>query len=171
MITDYKKLLEQVGAENFKNRVNYLNESINRFLEEGDYPETVVCSERILEHVVLDYFSDIVRLKDFHGIEHTKTDKVVAYTVYWLLRRKPIQITQFSEKDRDIFINERFACNLLLAECLMSEDSNVVLEKENEQKLEDYIDLVLYYFKYRQLNAQVIELLIESFKIGKIFGA
>ncbi|MCM1498867.1 MAG: hypothetical protein NC124_10425 [Clostridium sp.] len=32
--------------------------------------------------------------------------------------------------------------------------------------LDKYIDLLLYYFKYRELNPQVIELIIESFKMG-----
>lgn len=64
-----------------------------------------------------------------------------------------------------VICNERYACNLLLAECLLESDTaitdNAILEK-----LDKYIDLLLYYFKYRAINPQVIELLIESFKMG-----
>lgn len=39
---------------------------------------------------------------------------------------------------------------------------------ENKQKLDEYIDLLLYYMKYRECNPQVLELAIESFKMGTL---
>lgn len=166
---DYRTMLEEIGEDNFRRRQVEISEAIEKFLDEAGYPESVICNERILYHVLLDYYTDISRLKDFHGIENTKTDKIMGYLVFWILRRKPIQITDFSEVEKDVFVNERFACNLLIAECLLDKEDKV-LTADMEKKFEKYIDLLLYYFKYRQFNPQVIELLIESFKMGREFG-
>lgn len=43
------------------------------------------------------------------------------------------------------------------------------LNKDEISQFDKYLDLLLYYFKYRQVTPQVIELLIESFKIGRLF--
>ena len=75
-------------------------------------------------------------------IKHTKSDKVIAYTVYWLLRRTPIQLTEFSESEYDIFVNERFACNLLLAECLLEKDINIT-DGDTVEAFDKYIDLLM----------------------------
>ncbi|MCM1179021.1 MAG: hypothetical protein NC347_02100 [Clostridium sp.] len=162
---DYTELLKEVGEDNFNAWYKELLASIDKFLSEAEYPDSVICNERILYHVLLDYYSDISRLKLFHEIKHTKTDKVIAYTIYWILRRKPIQLAKFSDSEHDIFVNERYACNLLLAECLLGENVNITNSKVLDD-LDKYIDLLLYYFKYRELNPQVIELMIESFKMG-----
>lgn len=162
---DYTELIRIVGENNFYSRFDELLNSINKFLSNAGYPDFYECNERILYHVLLDYFSDISRLKEFHDIKHTKSAKVIAYTVYWLLRRKPIQIKEFSNSEYDIFVNERFACNLLISDCLLGNDISIT-DSDVIDDLDKYVDLLLYYFKYRQLNPQVIELLIESFKIG-----
>lgn len=169
MERSYSEILEKVGRNEFQSRLIEMEKSINKFLSQAKYPDWVKCNTRILYHALLDYFADITRLKEFHSIKHTKTDKVVAYLVYWILRRKPIQLNQDSEEEKDIFVNERFACDFLLGECL-TENKNVQLTEALADKLDKYIDLLLYYFKYRQYNPQVIELLIESFKMGNAFN-
>jgi hypothetical protein len=168
MEKDYQELMHDVGEKKFSSRFDELLKTINDFLQEAQYDDNVVCNERILYHVLLDYYSDIRRLKEFHDILHTKTDKVMAYLIFWIVRRKPIQYTKFSEDEKDIFVNERFACYLLINECLWKEGYYKINDGEAEQ-VDAYIDLLLYYFKYRQINPQVIELMIESFKIGRLF--
>lgn len=172
MKPSYQELLEQIGEENFDSRFAELLRQINAFLEEGRYDENIICNERILYHVLLDYYSDIKRLKDFHEIVHTKTDKKFAYLIYWFLRRKPIQIKEFLTDEKDIFVNERFCCYLLMNECLLQSDGgpiNTKLSDEEMKKFEKYIDMLLYYFKYRQVNEQMLELIIETFKLGRLF--
>ncbi len=169
MQQDYMELFDKVGREKFESRFTELLKEINAFLHQAQYDGNVVCNERILYHVLLDYYSDILRLKEFHDIKYAKTDKVIAYLIYWIIRRKPIQLKEFSDTEKDIYVNERFACTLLLSECLLN-NSDKNLTKEQAQKFDKYVDLLLYYFKYRQVNPQVIELVIESFKIGKFFS-
>lgn len=38
------------------------------------------------------------------------------------------------------------------------------------KQINEYLESILYYFKYRQINPQTIELLIETFKIGRLFA-
>ena len=95
--------------------------------------ETAYCNERILMQVILDYFMDVMRLKEFHSIERIRTEKLFAYTISWIVRRKPIQFRDYSEEERDIFINERFAAYLLINECLMCGTKHFVQEAYAEK--------------------------------------
>lgn len=172
MRTDYQELLKDIGKDNFNSRFDELLKQINAFLSEAKYDESVNCNERILYHALLDYYSDIARLKDFHEIKHTKTDKKMAYLVYWIQRRKPIQFGEYLSKEKDIFVNERFCCYLLINECLLqSSDAaiNIKLDEEKMSMFDRYIDMVYYYLKYRQVDPQVLELVIETFKAGRLF--
>lgn len=49
-------------------------------------------SSNALDHVVVDYFVDIDRLKDFQNIQLTYESKIYAYLAFWLLRHKPLQL-------------------------------------------------------------------------------
>lgn len=161
----YQGLIDQIGEDKFQERFKYLRDTMEEFINQAGYQSSVICNDRILIHVLLDYFSDIERLKDFHGIEKVRTDKIFAYTIYWILKRKRLQFKDESIEEKDIFVNERFAVFLLINECIINCVSKK-LDKEGSKKFDEYIDYVLYYFKYREYNAQVIELIIESFKMG-----
>lgn len=168
----YHELLEIFTEDKIKERFFFLKNKANAFLETAGYAGSVQCSDRILMHVVVDYFSDIARLKNFHNIEHTNKDKITAYLLHWILRRKPLQFIDFDiESEKDIFVNERFALSILINECIFDEfkENEVpVLAEEDMKKFDTYIELVQYYFQYRECNAQVIELLIASFRMGRL---
>lgn len=179
MTENYIELIESVGKDVFQSRFIELQKQINEFLVTAGYIPSAAevgcaeCNDRILYHVLLDYYSDIQRLKPFHGIEYPKPDKNIAYLSYWILRRKPIQIDNSVEKDKDIFINERFVCYMITYECLQQKQKNsssLKLDQPSAEAYSKYIDLLLYFLKYRECNAQMLELLIETFKIGIVFG-
>ena len=162
---DYQYIMEIVGKNKFQERFQELLQTANQFIEEAGYAGNVECNERILLHVMLDYYSDIFRLKEFHGLEKVRTEKIFAYTVAWIIKRKPLQFIHYSDEEKDIFVNERFAAYLMINECLLC-GSKKFVSQESKDKLDEYINLLLYYFKYRECNPQVIELAIESFKMG-----
>ncbi len=164
---DYRELLEKVGEGKFRERFSELVKTAEKFISEAGYEEDVECNERIMLSVMLDYYSDIERLKQFHQIEHVRTEKIFAYLIAWIVRRKPLQFIHYTEIEKDIYVNERFAAYILLNEC-MPFGSGKYVESEDENKLDAYIDLLLYYFKYRECNPQAIELAIESFKMGML---
>lgn len=164
---DYNYILKRVGEQKFRERLDEMIDSANQYIKEAGYVKHAACNERIMLNVLLDYFADIFRLKDFHGIENTRTEKIFAYTAAWIVKRKPIQFIDETDEEKDIFVNERFAVFLLLNECLLCGEKKFVSE-ENKDKLDEYIDLVLYYLKYRECNPQVLELMVESFKMGML---
>jgi len=163
----YESMINEIGTEKFKTRFEELKNTADRFISEAGYQESVVCNERILLHVLLDYYSDVFRLKEFHDIKKIRTEKIFAYKIAWIIKRKPLQFICYSENEIDMFVNERFAQFLLINECLLSGEKKYV-SAENQDKLDAYLELVLYYFKYRTCNPQVIELMIESFKMGTL---
>lgn len=67
-------------------------------------------------NVLLDYFMDIFRLRDFHNIEKARTEKILSYMVSWIVRRKSLQYIHYTNDEKDIFVNERFGVYLLLNE-------------------------------------------------------
>ena len=165
IIENYRELIDEVGVDKFRERFEELQKTAMEFIEMAGFSETAYCNERILMQVILDYFMDVMRLKEFHSIERIRTEKLFAYTISWIVRRKPIQFRDYSEEERDIFINERFAAYLLINECLMCGTKHFVQEAYAE-KLVEYTEMLLYYFKYRQCDPKTLELLIESFKMG-----
>ncbi len=163
---DYIALAKEVGEENLAQYFEELEKTANTFIEAAGFQDIVFCSKRILMQAVLDYYSDIKRLKEFHEISKVRTEKIFAYTIAWIIRRKPLQYRLDSAEEKDIFVNERFAVYLLLNECMDCGEINV--EPRHKNELDDYIDLLLYYFKYRECNPKVIELAISSFKMGTL---
>lgn len=163
----YDEIVKRVGKKKFEERLEELIKSANAYIQEAGYEDHVQCNQRIMLNVMLDYFADIFRLKEFHDIEKVRTEKIFAYTVAWLVRRKPLQFIHDTDEEKDMFVNERFAVYLLINECLLGGEKKFV-SKENLSKLNEYIELLLYYFKYRECNPQVLELAIESFKMGTL---
>lgn len=165
---DYGTLIRKVGEDTFNEFMLFLQVQAEQFISQASYTNCVVCNDRILMHVLLDYYSDIERLKDFHSIEFIRANKVFAYVTYWILRRKPLQFVGEGIEKTDIFVNERFALFLVMNECLL-EGVDYSLEDMGKVKYDEYIDFLLYYFKYRECSPQALELLIETFKMGLEF--
>ena len=163
----YAEMVEKIGEKKFYDRLSDLQKTADNFISSANFDGYVVCNPRILLQVQLDYFADLYRLKDFHGIEHAKTEKILAYELAWLLKRKPLQFKEYTDKERDIFVNERFAVYLIINECLLSGEKRFV-DATAYKAFEKYQELLFYYFKYRETNPQVIELIIESFKMGAL---
>lgn len=163
----YEHIIRDVTPEKFKERLNELMDMADRFIFDSGYEGSVECNERIMTAVLLDYFADIYRLKYFHDITRVRSEKIAAYTIAWLVRRKPLQFVKYNHEEKDIYVNERFAAQLFLNECLKGGEKHFV-SSENKIKLDEYLELLLYYLKYRECNPQVIELAIESYKMGML---
>lgn len=97
---NYRELIDEVGVDKFRERFEELQKTAMEFIEMAGFFETAYCNERILMQVILDYFMDVMRLKEFHSIERIRTEKLFAYTISWIVRRKPIQFRDYSEEER-----------------------------------------------------------------------
>ena len=161
-------------ASEFLNKNGYTNEYIltrfrdllkylQKFLNVKGVAENVKIDMNLLKRAVIDYFVDTVRIKEFHKISNTKTEKIYSYTAYWLLRRKPIQVVDnFLESP---FINESFVASYLL-NGMFAEKNLAFEENANKASLDGFIILLIYNLKYRQVSQQSLELMIKAFYCG-----
>lgn len=166
---DYSELIDFFSREKIEIRYATLYEYLETFVKRCKYEERVVIAKSVLNQVVVDYFTDIYRLKEFHRIEHVNYIKIHAYTAYWLLRRKPLQIVVDDEDDIDLaFINEKFVVSYLIQFLRGKHEKVVILENDRQ----DYIEFVKnmeYCFRYRTITPQMLETMLESYMAGMAF--
>jgi hypothetical protein len=119
---------------------------------------------------ILDYFTDIFRLKEFHDIEHTNVEKIYSYTCYWFVRRHPVQLISISKDNFDI--NEKIAVSLLVPKMLKELGISIGISNKPLQgdiggeKMKNFVNLVFYNLKYRTFTPQSLELMVEAFFCG-----
>ena len=118
---DYQYLLDKY-KDVMEERCDHLERRAKEFVKNSGYSDCVILNHSMLNIMVIDYFADIDRLKGFHDIEHTNKNKITAYTVYWWLRRRPLQvivdrdntIENAAENEKFVYINEEFAASLIM---------------------------------------------------------
>jgi hypothetical protein len=129
--------------------------------------EKLHIDECSFQNLIIDYFTDTARLKDFHDIKRTNVDKIYGYELFWFLRRHPIQLTEDIPDHFDI--NEKVALGVFIPRILA--DAELPYKKENQNKefqsrLKKFIELLFYILKYRPYTQQSLELMIEAFLCG-----
>ena len=166
---DYEEIIEHFGKEKVMERYNTLEENIGYFIERSDFKKNVLVSYSLLNQAVIDYFADIYRLKVFHHIDKINFIKVHAYSAYWLLRRKPIQIVKDNDEDVELaFINENFVASYLM-QFLRGEHKGVVIKKDDRLDYDEFVSNLKYVLRYRLITPQTIETILESYNAGRIF--
>lgn len=163
---NYKYLVNKFGEEKISSRYEWLYNLMNDYIHARGYEDKVIISNDVLSHVVVDYFVDIDRLKQFQEIEKVHPSKIYAYTSYWLLRHKPLQITVTEARAEVAFVNEEFTCNFLRS-YLFSEPENVSILDNQREAVENFVATMLYYFQYRDYSAKNIEIMILAFQAGR----
>ena len=104
--------------------------------------------------------------KEFHNIKDTNKEKLYAYTAYWLLRRKPIQVkNHFTGCE---FINEWFVTVYTMSQVPAARRIDSGKNSENPT-YNDFYKLLFYNMKYRPISQQSLELMIEAFFCGYDF--
>ena len=166
---DYVNLVERFGEDKIKNRLTSIDECMSVFIKRMGYEEKCKISTGILYQAIIDYFADIDRLKEFHHIDSINYIKIHAYTSYWLLRRKPIQIIEDDDTDPELaFVNENFVAFYIFT-FLLGDDSRVVIRQDRLQEYNEFTENIKYVFRYRAVTAQMIETILESYNAGRIF--
>ena len=160
-------LIKQYIEENnkFLPRFVALSNDINNFISASGVKGKAEVNAMALGYLLIDYFEDIKRLKDFHIVEHINSIKIVSYMSYWLLRRKPIQISACEQEL--IYINERFVLAYIL-DFLSTDNKKHILVRENIG-LNSFSETLFYFLKYRVTDATSIEMFIFSFFAGQIY--
>ena len=68
---NYDKVIDLIGEKRIEERLDAIKEVYIDLLDKTGYQngDDIILNERVLLHVILDYFTDITRLKEFHQIE------------------------------------------------------------------------------------------------------
>ena len=165
----YKDILDEFGKEYVQERFNDLYTAYDAFINDRNLQEKVKINSFILAHAILDYFTDISRLKHFHKIQQPNSFKVISYEICWLLRRKPLQVIK-DEEEELVYINEKFVLSYLMSYLtqLVGSDFYDKLSKECQASFNGFIDTLYYYLKYRNCNSQTLEFALLSFGAGVV---
>lgn len=167
--TNYEELVNKVGEEVIESRVKQIAYEMTEFLKTYELLDSVYIHEMLLTHAVMDYFSDIQRLKDYQKIEHINEVKIKAYETFWLLKRKPLQLTKQLESDKWLYVNEKFLL-VRLTNFMLQDNMNVPMVQERKVAFTNYLDTLYYYLKFRKTDAQALELMLLAFQAGRLIG-
>lgn len=165
--TDCNDILEAFGEDVVLGRFAQILEEMNLFLTELDMQDKAQVQEIALMHALLDYFADIKQLKSFQDMQHVNEMKIKAYETFWLLQRKPIQLTAQLEDDQMLYINEKFLLSRLAA-FMLGDDMKKPMVLEQSGALKKLLDTLYYYMKFKEINAQTLELMLLAYKAGHL---
>lgn len=76
----YGFLLDEFTEERMDSRCNWLYDLMAGYLRSEGIQDKVLISQNILNHVIIDYYVDVYRLKGFQNIEKIHESKIYAYT-------------------------------------------------------------------------------------------
>ena len=164
---DYSDIVKEFGKDRIQKRFLDICTSYHIFIKERGLEQSVKLNTFTLMHAILDYFTDVSRLKKFHKIDKINTFKITAYEICWLIRRKPLQVLE-DEKEELVYINEKFVLSYVMNffSQLLGEDFYDNLKDENKKLISGYVDTLYYYLKYRNCGAQALELALLSYGAG-----
>lgn len=162
----YEFILDKFGEEKIVSRCEFLYNLLTTYLKRKSLLDRVCLAPAILKHVVVDYFVDIYRLKDFQEIDLVNDTKIMAYTAFWILRHKPLQIIDIEKADDLVYVNED-AVGEIIRTHLLNNPADVVIMQEKSKRIDDFVNTMKYFFQYRLYTAQNIELMLMAFDAGR----
>lgn len=162
--TDYHDLVIKCDGE-IPPIYDWIHQMMRDFIKRFEYETKVIISRDILDHVIVDYFVDIDRLKEFSNIKQIHHSKIYAYLSFWLLRHKPLQVIVECDAPEASFVNENFVCYMLRSYFFAGSEVYSIVEDKKED-VDSFIDNLLYYFQYRDYSAKGIEIMILAFRAG-----
>lgn len=164
----FEELYKNFDEELIVERCDYLSSQMISYLESRERLDDVTIHKPLLINAVLDYFVDIDMIKNFHKIELVNNSKIAAYTSYWLLRRKPLQVIRDTKEQSLCFINEKFVFYFLV-NFILGDSPRSTISKKATLHFDNFTNTLYYYLKYRRIDPQTLELMILSFISGRTF--
>lgn len=162
----YQDVLESFGEEKVASRYDNIMDQLNGFIKRKKYSDKVSICPSVVNQLVIDYFTDIFRLKEFHHIDLTNYIKITAYTAYWIVRRKPLQIIKDDIEDIELaFCNENFALSYIMR--FLQQPEITIYDAQGEYN--EFVSTLSYALRYRTLTPQMLELMIEGFRGGCVY--
>lgn len=161
----YQDVLNSFGEKKVAERYDNIFLQLEGFIKRNKYTGKVIVCPSIVNQLIIDYFTDLYRLKEFHHIDLANYVKITAYMAYWLVRRKPLQIIKDDVEDIELaFCNENFVLSFLMR-FLQNGVTNV---NDESGIFREFVSTLSYTLRYRTLTAQMLELMLEGFMGGKV---
>ncbi|MFG6334911.1 MAG: hypothetical protein K1W20_05490 [Lachnospiraceae bacterium] len=162
----YQYLIQKFGKEKVTSRFEFVNKILQQYILQNQYESRVSVCQNIVEHIVIDYFVDIDRLKEFQEIELVNEIKIYSYLSYWILRHKPLQIIACDGQDDLVFVNEECVADFLCS-FLFTKPDNIPFIAEQKPQIDEFVKTLRYHLAYRSYSAQNIELMLLAFNAGR----
>jgi len=162
------EIVDSFGRDVIKARWSALDEKMNHFIKEMGLSNSVRVDRFLLSVVIADYFNDIQRLKAFHPIGEINSIKVISYTAYWLLRRKPLQVYSANSDKELITINEKFVLQYICTYLSVRKREKHIFLRE-DKGLKSFSSMLLYFLIYRVHDPYSLEMIIMAFFAGQIY--
>jgi len=160
---DYQYLLEHFSEEKIRDRAAFLIKTAGLLIKNLEVENHILINNELMEQVVIDYFADIKRLKDFHGMDKVDPTKIAAYMAHWVLKRKPLQIKvsvseeTYAKMPFLLDINEWFASYILIS-MLLDMRNRLVTDLEILRRWNSFNLTLIYFLIYRSVSPQALEL-------------
>lgn len=165
----YRFIVDHFGEEKLNSRYNTIIQYLKLFIQSNELEDKVTISQPVVDNLVIDYFVDIYRIKEFQDIKYINDAKIYAYTAYWLLRRKPLQLVTDNANENDFaFINEQMVASYLFG-FLFSNPDNASIVKAKEPEFQEFEKNLLYSLMYRDFSPKSLEMMIYAFTAGRAY--
>lgn len=174
----YEYLLGEFDEGEIKNTFKYIYRNAAYFLElvglncQINPGEDFFINTRIIKETVVDFYSDLERLKQFHNITEINSIKFASYLAYWVNKRKPIQtIAEFTNEKiaafpKLKFVNESFSHSLLMSTAFKIDSPP---PRDYLGYINNFLDLLNYSFRYRVMTAQNLEIILTAYMTNKLY--
>lgn len=164
----YTYLIAEFGEDKIIERFKTLYEYIQTFIEDNGLTDKVYVCVELLEHMLVDYFVDIYRLKKFHHIKKTNENKIHAYIAFWLAKDHVLQLIQSKQIEQQMTaVNEWLVVSYLISYLFGEEGTNIVIDNKKHALLKEFKDNLLYTLRYRQYTPNMIETILIAFSAGR----
>jgi len=163
----YHFLIEKFGEKKILERIEVLWHEISKILKGRGLEEKTRIDRESFENAIIDYFTDVARIKELHNIKTINMNKIYAYEMYWLLRRRPVHCIVPVKNSLDL--NEKVIISIFIPKILEEAGFPYTPETQNEntrEHIKTFTNLLFYNLKYRQYTPQSLELMIEAFLCG-----
>lgn len=152
-------LLNYFGIETIQSRYQTVLEMMMDFVKKYKTEELKI-NMTIFNHVIVDYFFSIQNIKSYHIVKNVSISKSYAYMSYLILKYKPIQINSVEVDEKLIYANEKFVVTFIISQLLQGRDI------KNNKEFENFMDQMLYFFEYKDISINTIEMMITAFNAG-----
>lgn len=157
-------IIKTYGKSRVETRFDTLYQRMNAFIINSGFSEFLTVNQDLLTMAVHDYFLKMDEICQFYRINHV--EKIISYTAYGLLCRKPIQVYNESKYYANKFatINERFVL-LYILDYLSDQlgDNHILLQSQSNNRIKALVDMLFQLIINGLQSVQSLQSVIDSF--------